>query len=413
MLRKVDLSNAELAAADLEGTRLGEAILTDAQVQDADLTNADLEGANLTGADLTSSILTGADLYRAIVKDADLTTTDLVEADLTNINLWEATLFPSDTTSPTQYKGRQRKIRSIDDLLIETRKLKKHHDSYGEDISFYFRGEPMCGWELKPSVMRGNYIENEGTMLLELMSRRPEEFTQMSSALSQWVLAQHHNLKTRFLDVTKNPMVALFHACERNARVDHNDALLHVFAVPQALIKAYSSDTASIVANFAKLSRIEQDLLLSRDIGPREDTYRPSHQYTDTMDRLGQFIRKGKPYFRNRIDVRDLFRVFVVEPQQLSERLRIQSGAFLVSAFHERFERSMVEQKIPNIHIYAHYTLTIPRGAKCRIRDDLELINIKREILYPGLDESAKAITDQYGHVQNEDIGGEVSKAGG
>ena len=38
-------------------------------------------------------------------------------------------------------------------------------------------------------------------MLLELMSRQPEAFSSLTSALAQWVLAQHHGLRTRFLDI--------------------------------------------------------------------------------------------------------------------------------------------------------------------------------------------------------------------
>ena len=60
------------------------------------------------------------------------------------------------------------------------------------------------------------------------------------------------------------------------------------------------------------------------------------------MRLLYQLIRQEKPYFEERIDPRDLYQVFVVEPQQSSERLRAQAGAFLVSAFHERFERDEI-----------------------------------------------------------------------
>ena len=42
----------------------------------------------------------------------------------------------------------------------------------------------------------------------------------------------------RLLDVTENPLVALFFACEEDERYDCEDGRLHVFAVPESLIKA-------------------------------------------------------------------------------------------------------------------------------------------------------------------------------
>ena len=61
--------------------------------------------------------------------------------------------------------------------------------------------------------------KKESDMLLEVMSQRPEDFSGMNSALEQLVLAQHYGVKTRLLDVTRNPCVALFSACdERDPR---------------------------------------------------------------------------------------------------------------------------------------------------------------------------------------------------
>ena len=251
-------------------------------------------------------------------------------------------------------------------------------------------------------------------MLNELASRRPEEFDGLTSALGQWTLAQHHALKTRLLDVTKNPLVALFFACEANPRYDWLDGCVHIFAVPRSYIKPFNSDTVSIIANFPKLTRKEQDLLLGKKEG--EEIFRTSHriiqrgdtiiygpnstksirEYPTAMNRLYQFIREEKPYFDDRIDVEDLYQVFVVEPQQTSERVRAQSGAFLVSAFHERFERNEITKWNSSIPVYAHYTLRVPNEFKSGILEGLRLLNITQETLFPGLDESAKAITERY-----------------
>ena len=403
MLRLVNLGKADFSAAILTRATLNETQLVNANLEHALLEGTDLEQSNLTGADLRGAVLTDADLRNADVTGADLTTTNMLGANLSGTNLWEALLFPSGTPSPSQYRGDQGSVTSISSLLDETRKLKRHYSLSNEDVSFYFRGEPKCGWSLTPSVMRSDALESEGRMLLELMSRRPEEFSVTPSALSQWVLAQHHGLKTRFLDITKNPMIALFHACESNERYDRYDANIHIFAVPNSLVKPFNSDTISVVGHFAKLSRGEQEMLLSKDQGSTDQEYRGTNPYQAAMDRLVQYIQEEKPYFQNRIDVRDFFRVFVVEPQQMAERVRVQSGAFLVSAFHEQFEREEIERRVINVPVYAHYTLPIPQDRKPYIVEDLQLINIKRETLYPGLDEAAKAITNLYEPMQTSD----------
>ena len=48
------------------------------------------------------------------------------------------------------------------------------------------------------------------------------------------------------------------------------------------------------------------------------------------------------------------------------ERLRAQSGAFLMSAFHERFEREEVLKQTKDVPIYAYHTLTVPHTRKGR-----------------------------------------------
>ena len=277
-------------------------------------------------------------------------------------------------------------------------------DRYPADkYALYFRGDnKLC--ELRPSVLRLKANEprkEEGDMLRDLMSRRPEDFSDAASALDQWVLARHYGLKTRLLDITRNPLVALFHAClapDAKTTTGEIPGRLHVFAVPKELVKPFDSDTISVIANFAKLRVAEQNLLL----GKRQEDVRGGEEiatadrHSSAMLRMNQFIRQEKPYFEDRMEPRDLYRVFVVEPRQTFDRIRAQSGAFLISAFHERFEQDDILKWNEDIPVYEYFSVEIPSEQKGDILKQLQLFDVTHERLHPGLDAAAAAVNEYY-----------------
>ena len=413
-----DFRDANLFGAELNGVDLREAKLCRTILNAAKLNGADLEYADLTDAELAASELRNANLAFAKLIRTDLRSANLIGANLLRAQPWEANLFmptSEDAASLLPYRDEvtdqyvmqsdaereisEKKINNVAGLLKTCRALgETYGDSFKYDaIQFYFRGERCSSWELRPSLMRHSGIrwmegEKEGKMLLELMSRQPEAFSSLTSALAQWVLAQHHGLRTRLLDITRHPLAALFYACEKCKTKDdsgNKDGRLHVFAVPTSLIKPFNSDAISIATNFAKLFEGEQTLLLGK-IGRNRDAYR------EAMGRLYHFIHEEKPYFKISIDPRDFFRVFVVEPQQSFERIRAQSSAFLISAFHERFERDEIRKYKAGTPLYGHFILRVPHVRKKKILKELRLLNITRETLFPGLDEAARAITRRY-----------------
>ena len=409
-LRDANLAQAQFEKAELWNSDLRSAKLDGANLTDAYLSNVDLQGAKLTYADLTRAQLAGAKL-----NGADLRKAILSGADFTNTQPWTSILFPDPRGPVAAPSDSLEKVGKIGDLAIVRQSLEDHYKnssketSFNDDYLFYFRGEGNNSWKLSPYIMRkGKAVlrNKEGEMLLDLMSRRPEDFIGATSALSQWVIAQHHGLKTRLLDITRNPLVALFHACEHpsdsSGKILSRNGILHVFVVPKSIVKTFDSDAVSVVTNLAKLPRSEQDRLMGKLVGPGET---PSieellldrtNKYFHIMDRLYHYIRQEKPHFKERIDIRDFFRVFVVEPQQSFERIRVQSGAFLFSAFHERFKTGEILKLNKNTPVYHHYKITVPANSKNEILDELKFLNITREVLFPGLDTAAEAIVKRY-----------------
>ena len=417
-LRNTDMSGGHLmltrlAGADLEGSILpglsAGVCLRGTKLNHATLANVMVLRSDFTGAELRRANVLGATLFECAVDSAHLYSTDLTGVNFVRSRPWTARLFwPPSPDQITPARLDVESVPNINDLLDACRELRT---AYGDDATLYFRGEARSSWELRPSVMRaaedGSYPfrSAEALMLDDLLTREPEAFRPLESALGQWVFAQHHGLKTRLLDVTRNPLVALFNACEQH---ESEDGKLHVFAVPRSLIRSFDSDAIRVIANFAKLPRSEQNLLLGKteaettgdELPPGSDhpTTGPE-QFSEAKTRLLANIRHEKPQFDEKIDVRDLLRVFLVEPQRMFDRLRAQSGAFLISAFHDRFERAEVLKWNAEIPIYAHHVLSVPcaKETKTKLMEDLKLLNVTREVLLPSVDESARAVTKLHG----------------
>ena len=88
--------------------------------------------------------------------------------------------------------------------------------------------------------------------------------------------------------------------------------------------------------------------------------------------------------------------MFVVEPKQSFERIRAQEGAFIISAFHERYERDEIRCRVKNVPVYEHKIMTVSGDSKDDILDELSLLNFTRETLYPSLEEVAIRITQNH-----------------
>lgn len=417
-LRGFDI-NAELGQKydDLEGVDLKQvnmrgALLQGASFQRCVLDGADFRSADLTCSDLQYASIVGANFDGAILKDAKMAYAKCMRTRFSYGILRDAILFDRpDPTAAPEFASISNEITGVQELLFELKNLRErifdrlHYTKSGSPRIFY-RGHAVQGWELTPTVLRtpGNHgADVESQMLTEFISNNPNEFAGDTSPLSQLVKAREYGLPTRLLDISSDPLVALFFAVE-NAKHDHCDASLHLFGVPPWIVRAFNSDSVAIICAYARLRDSDQRLLVG-DVGSKKlvDEYsdsvsgHPRFRWNEAMDRIvGEITKEGRS-FSERIDPYDFFRVFVVVPKIDERRLRTQSGAFLLSAFHESFEPERVLEKMPNVPLYDHYELTIKAADKLAIRQELERLNITRESLLSSLEVSAKAIRKRHG----------------
>lgn len=225
----------------------------------------------------------------------------------------------------------------------------------------FYRGQGNAAWDITPSLFRKN-IMLEHELLMNAQNVLWKELKNASSYLEKLILLQHYGLSTRLLDVTTNPLVALYFACkeEKDNKGEEADG---------AVWCGYPSNDE----NFTSIERICRI---------------PFERQLDSL------IREIPGWdLNNAKDKSILSCTYYVNPPFSNPRINAQNGAFLLPSLLEDNNSSgdyVLNTKKMN-DLFSK-KITIPASSKKALRNELMEYGIHEGALFPDIEHKIKYV---------------------
>lgn len=197
-----------------------------------------------------------------IEKDKQKTIENAVSAELKKVYNCSVTDLKSEITqSSIRITGVIEKFKS-DDFYPELERARSMYNNGGGFC--YYRGVGHTYFPATPGIFRQDHLREEARWYRMMKTNFYDQLDELHY-LDRLAMMQHYELPTRLLDVTSNPLVALYMAVNKlytpddKEQSDYGEVI--VFFDELTDTKSYDSNSVLVIAALAKLSYEEKSTL--------------------------------------------------------------------------------------------------------------------------------------------------------